>query len=60
MECQVNIPQSGPSEQKVKFYREVANAFEFLAIYYTLNKEQQLELLQYLTKLTGGNNGKVS
>lgn len=56
----MNIPQSGPSEQKVKFYREVANAFEFLAIYYTLNKEQQLELLQYLTKLTGGNNGKVS
>ena len=47
----MNIPQTGKDERKVKFFREVANAFEFLALFYSLDAERQLELMQYLTQL---------
>lgn len=47
----MNIPQTGPNGAKEKFFRECSSAFEFLAVFYTLTKEQQLDLMQYLTKL---------
>lgn len=46
----MNIPQTGPSSQKAKFFSEIAMAFEFLAIFYTLPKELQLELMQIINK----------
>jgi len=51
----MNIPQSGPNEQKTRFFNEIAMAFQFLAIYYTLAEKDQLELMQYITKLQGSN-----
>jgi hypothetical protein len=49
----VNIPQTGSNQQKEKFFREIAQAFEFLALYYSISAEEQLELMQALTKLQG-------
>lgn len=50
----MNIPQTGVNPQKVKFFREIASAFEFLAIYHTLSVDQQLDLMQLLTKYQAG------
>ena len=50
----MNIPQTGPDERKVKFFCEIAQAFEFLAIYHSLSAEEQLALMQQMTKLQGG------
>jgi len=51
----MNIPQTGPDERKAKFFREVAQAFEFLAVFHSLSAEDQLSLMQLMTKLQGGN-----
>jgi hypothetical protein len=47
----VNIPQTGVNEQKVKFFKEIANAFEFLSVYHSLAADKQLELMQHITLL---------
>ena len=49
----MNIPQTGKDERKVKFFREVSNAFEFLALFYSLDAEAQLELMQFMTQILG-------
>lgn len=49
----MNIPQTGVNEQKTKFFREIANAFEFLAVFHSLPADKQLELMQHLTSLQG-------
>lgn len=49
----MNIPQHGPNPQKAKFFRELAQALEFLAVFHTLESEQQLELMQIITKFQG-------
>lgn len=49
----MNIPQTGQNPQKVKFFEEIAQAFNFLAVYYTLSAEDQLKLMQLLTHLQG-------
>lgn len=46
----MNIPQTGPSAQKAKFFSEVQAAFEFLAIFYSLPTEKQMEILQIIAK----------
>lgn len=46
----MNIPQTGPSSQKAKFFSEIASAFTFLSVFYSLSKERQLELLQIINK----------
>lgn len=48
----MNIPASGVNKQKATFFREVAQAFEFLAIFHSLSAEDQLELMQLMTKLS--------
>lgn len=45
----MNIPATGANPAKEKFFKEVADAFKFLAIFYSLNKEQQAELMQTIT-----------
>lgn len=50
----MNIPQTGKNEQKVKFFREISQAFEFLAVYHSLSEEKQLELMQMITLLKAG------
>lgn len=47
----MNIQASGANQQKSKFFKEIATAFEFLAIFYQLDEEQQQELLQHITYL---------
>lgn len=47
----MNIPTTGPNPAKVKFFREVANSFEFLSIFYTLSEQDQLELMQTMLAL---------
>ena len=47
----MNIPQTGTNAQKAKFFKEIANAFEFLSVYHSLNEQQQLELMQYISSL---------
>jgi hypothetical protein len=47
----MNIQQTGKNEQKVKFFREISQAFEFLSVYHSLSAEKQLELMQYITLL---------
>jgi hypothetical protein len=47
----VNLPQTGKNEQKAKFFADVGKAFQFLEIYYTLSAEDQLKLMQLMTKL---------
>jgi len=49
----MNIPQTGRDERKARFFREIANSFEFLALFYSLDEAAQLELMQYMTKLLG-------
>ena len=39
------LPASGPDERKARFFREVASAFEFLALYHSLPAEAQRELM---------------
>lgn len=50
---EVNLPQTGRGPQKVAFFREVAQAFEFLAVFHSLSAEDQLSLMQLMTKLQG-------
>ena len=50
-EHRMNIPTTGPNPAKVKFFREVANSFEFLSIFYTLSEQDQLELMQTMLAL---------
>lgn len=45
----MNIPAEGKNAQKAKFFREIAVAFEFLALFNSLEKEQQETLLEQLT-----------
>lgn len=48
----MNIPQTGVNKQKAAFFREVAQAFEFLTVFHSLSAEDQLSLLQLMTKLS--------
>ena len=48
----MNIPQTGVNPQKMKFFREVASAFEFLAVFHSLPADKQLELMQIITKMS--------
>lgn len=50
----MNIPATGANPQKEKFFREVATAFEFLALFYALSAEDQEHLLQFINKLHAG------
>lgn len=54
----MNIPQTGVDERKAKFFHEIAQAFEFLAVYHRLSAEEQLELMQLLTKIQGRRSGQ--
>ncbi len=47
----MNIPQTGPNAAKAKFFTEIAAAFEFLSLFYSLSAKDQLELMQHLTVL---------
>lgn len=47
----IKLPTTGINPSKVKFYDEVSTAFKFLALYYSLNQEQQQELLDLALKL---------
>lgn len=47
----MNIPATGPNEAKAKFFREIAQAFQFLSVFHSLPKENQEDLLQHITKL---------
>jgi hypothetical protein len=47
----MNIPADGVNAQKARFFRDIAVAFDFLSLYNRLDKEQQTELMQYLTTL---------
>lgn len=49
----MNIPQKGVDERKVAFFAECSAAFEFLSIYHSLSAEEQLKMMQLLTKLKG-------
>jgi hypothetical protein len=48
----MNIPATGVNKQKAAFFKEVAQAFELLAIFYGLSSEDQLELLRFVTQLS--------
>ena len=39
------IPAEGPNDRKANFFREVASAFEFLALFYSLSAKDQAELM---------------
>lgn len=39
------LPTPGPVEQKARFFREVASAFEFLSLYYSLSAADQEKLM---------------
>lgn len=45
----MNIPATGPNLQKARFFKEVAQAFEFLSIFHELSSEEQTALNQSLT-----------
>lgn len=49
----MNIPQTGINKQKSAFFHEVAQAFEFLALFHSLTADDQLAVMQMLTKLQG-------
>lgn len=51
----MNIQSDGKNPQKAKFFKEIAVAFEFLSLYNRLDKEQQNELMHYLTILEARN-----
>jgi len=42
------LPVTGTNEQKARFFREVASAFEFLSMYYSLSAEDQQELMSII------------
>lgn len=48
----MNLQSVGPQPQKSKFFREIAQALEFLAMFYTLTKEQQEELIARINKMS--------
>jgi len=39
------LPTTGPNAQRAAFFREVASAFEFLALYHSLPAAAQRELM---------------
>jgi hypothetical protein len=41
----MNIPQTGVNAQKSKFFKEIASAFEFLALFHSLSADDQLNLM---------------
>lgn len=47
----MNIPNKGINPQKANFFRECANAFEFLAVFHSLSEEAQQELMEHITVL---------
>ena len=47
----MNIPSTGSNPAKTKFFREVATAFEFLAVFYTLSEEDQQAIMEHITQL---------
>ena len=47
----MNLPQTGKAPNKAAFFKEIALAFEFLALYHSLSEQQQLELMQHITCL---------
>ena len=46
----MNIKPTGVNNSKVNFFKEVAVAFDFLALFYSLNEEKQNELMGIITK----------
>lgn len=46
------LPGGGPNPAKANFFREVATAFEFLALYYSLSAEHQAELMNLVQSFT--------
>ncbi len=51
----MNIPATGANKSKENFFREVSVAFQFLEIFYKLNKEQQEELMEMMTRYEAQN-----
>lgn len=47
----MNIPQTGVNAQKSKFFKEIAGAFDFLALFHSLSAEDQASLMNDLTVL---------
>lgn len=39
------IPANGPDPRKARFFRELASAMEFLALFHSLTAEDQQELM---------------
>lgn len=39
------LPATGPDHRKARFFRELATAMEFLALYHTLDADAQKELM---------------
>ena len=53
----MNIPTTGPNPQKARFFREISQAFEFLAIFHELSPEEQLSVNQQLTMILAKKKG---
>ena len=47
----MNLSATGPQPQKARFLREVAQALDFLATFYSLPVEQQEELIARINKM---------
>lgn len=47
----MNLQPVGPQPQKAKFLREVSQALEFLAIFYSLPAKQQEEIIARINKM---------
>lgn len=42
------LPTEGPDPRRARFYREVASAFEILALWYTIDASEQAELMELI------------
>ena len=49
----MNIPCTGVSDSKARFFREVGNAFELLALFYSLLPAEQEEWMSLTRRLEG-------
>ena len=45
-------PATGANAQKARFFLDVASAFEFLALYFSIPATRQAEVIQHMQSLT--------